>query len=1028
MTKRHMAKRCVLALTILSLCCATAYTDDSTNALKFRSIGPAVMGGRIDAVAVVEDEPSIIYIGTASGGLWKSTNMGTTWTSLFDGHNTSSIGDVALSHSDPDAVWVGTGEPNNRQSSSFGNGVYKSVDGGESFEHVGLEATEHIGKIVLHPRRPDRVYVAASGALWHSSEERGVFRTVDGGRRWEKVLFIDEDTGVTTLAMDPRNPDVLYAAAYQRRRKPWGFNGGGPGSGLYKTTDGGDHWRRLDDGLPEGDLGRIGVAIYRGDSRILYALIEHATEAGVYKTTNRGERWEKVNELNPRPMYYSKIFIDPTDADRVYVLGSSFHMSEDGGASFETNRDMTPSYDVGVHGDHHTLWIDPENPKHLVLGGDGGLYLSWDRAFHWRKVNNIPLGQFYGIAVDMDEPYNIYAGAQDTHSWMGPSATQNQIGILNSDWRQINFGDGMYQQADPTDSSIVYTESQGGNIVRLDRRSGDRKTIKPYPEEEGSRYRFHWTSPILISPHDAKTIYLGGNRLFISDDRGDSWRATEDLTRNEDRSELAIMGVLPDEGMLSRHDGVGAWGTITTVSESPAVAGTLYVGTDDGRIQLTRDGGESWESLEGNIRGFDPTRAKVSRVRASASSPSRAYVSFDRHHLGDFEPYIFVTDDFGRGWRRLDTRFPEKAGWVNVLVEHPRNPDLLFAGTETGLFVTMDRGVSWTRMEGDFPTVPVDDLVIHPRDNDLVVGTHGRSIYILDDITPLEQHDVSTASPEMFEPRDATIFLPWKHESYGAQAQFIGQNPEYGALLSYYLPKTVDGPVEPVQPVQIVVKDANGKTMRVLEGGGAEGFHRLTWDLRTGAPEDVPRGRGVLVPTGRYTAELGAAAGTRASFEVVLDPRLDIDTAELRERFEFQRDVNVLRERLGGEVAGAQKLADTIAKLEALFQEPEHMALQEALKSFEVKLAEARKAIGGGRPSFRNPNLLSRASRLFGELSGDAVRQGTMHAPTSTQQNRLDELVTEANEAITALNAIVDEALPPLNEQLKARGPLRLEK
>ena len=354
-----------------------------------------------------------------------------------------------------------------------------------------------------------------------------------------------------------------------------------------------------------------------------------------------------VSKVNPRPMYYSKIFIDPTDPDRVYVLGSSFHMSEDGGASFETNRDMTPSYDVGVHGDHHTLWIDPENPKHLVLGGDGGLYLSWDRAFHWRKVNNTPLGQFYGIAVDMDEPYNIYAGAQDTHSWMGPSATQNQIGILNGDWRQTNFGDGMYQQADPTDSSIVYTESQGGNIVRLDRRSGDRKTIKPYPEEEGSRYRFHWTSPILISPHDAKTIYLGGNRLFISDDRGDSWRATEDLTRNEDRSELAIMGVLPDEGMLSRHDGVGAWGTITTVSESPAAAGTLYVGTDDGRIQLTRDGGESWESLEGNIRGFDPTRAKVSRVRASASSPSRAYVSFDRHHLGDFEPYIFVTDDFG---------------------------------------------------------------------------------------------------------------------------------------------------------------------------------------------------------------------------------------------------------------------------------------------------------------------------------------------------------------------------------------------
>ncbi|TDI43573.1 MAG: hypothetical protein E2P02_11155 [Acidobacteria bacterium] len=1026
MSKRHIRIRCVLPLTLLlSLGSATAYTDDRTDALKFRSIGPAVMGGRIDTVAVVEDEPSIIYIGTASGGVWKSTNMGTTWKSLFDGHNTSSIGDVALSHSDPDAVWVGTGEPNNRQSSSFGNGVYKSVDGGESFEHVGLEGTEHIGKIVVHPSRPERVYVAASGALWHANEERGVFRTIDGGHTWEKVLFIDEDTGVTTLAMDPQNPDVLYAAAYQRRRTPWGFNGGGPGSGLYKTTDGGDHWRRLDDGLPEGDLGRIGVAIYRADSRILYALIEHATEAGLYRTTNRGEHWEKVNELNPRPMYYSKIFIDPTDPDRVYVLGSSFHMSDDGGASFTTNRDMTPSYDVGVHGDHHTLWIDPENPKHLVLGGDGGLYLSWDRAFHWRKVNNISLGQFYGIGVDMDEPYNIYAGAQDTHSWMGPSATRNQIGILNGDWRQINFGDGMYQQVDPTDSSIVYTESQGGNIVRLDRRSGDRKTIKPYPEEGGSSYRFHWTSPILISLHDAKTIFLGGNRLFISDDRGDSWRATEDLTRNEDRGELAIMGVLPDEGMLSRHDGVGAWGTITTISESPTSAGTLYVGTDDGRIQLTRDGGESWESLEGNIRDFDPMRAKVSRVVASASSPSRAYASFDRHHLGDFEPYIFVTDDFGRVWRRLDTAFPRKAGWVNVVIEHPRNPDLLFAGTETGLFVTMDGGASWARMEDGFPTVPVDDLVIHPRDNDLVVGTHGRSIYILDDLTPLEQHDVQTTSPEIFEPRDATLFLPWKHESYGAQAQFIGQNPEFGALLSYYLPAAVDGPIE------IVVKDTDGVTIRVLDGGGSEGFHRVAWDLRTDAPKDVPRGQGALVPTGRYTAELGTAmGGQRASFTVVLDPRLaeDIGTAELGERFAFQNESNVLRERLGGEVARAQKLSDTIAKLEALLEDPEDAALREALKGFETELAEARKAIGGGPRSFRNPNLLSRASRLFGELSGDAVRQGTLHAPTTTQRRRLAEIMTEADKAIAALHAIVDEALPSLNERLTARGPLRLGK
>ena len=453
--------------------------NDETSGLAFRSIGPAVMGGRIDAVAVVEDDPATFFIGTASGGLWKTTNMGTTWTSLFDGELTSSIGDVVIAPSDSDTVWVGTGEPNNRQSSSFGTGVYKSTDGGASFSRVGLEETEHIGKIAIDPRNPNRVFVAALGGLWRASEARGVFRTADGGRTWTKVLFIDEDTGVSTLAMDGGNPDILYAAAYQRRRTPWGFNGGGPGGGLYKTTDGGEHWERLESGLPEGDLGRIGIAVHRSDPRLVYALVEHASESGLYRSWDRGEHWKKVSDLNPRPMYYSKIFVDPIDERRIYVLGSSFHMSDDGGASFDTNRDMTPTYDVGVHGDHHSLWINPEDPENLVLGGDGGLYLSWDRAVNWRKVNNVPLGQFYGIGLDMETPYNIYAGAQDTHSWVGPSATRNQIGILNGDWKQTNFGDGMYQRADPTDASIVYTESQGGNIVRLDSRTGDRKVIKP---------------------------------------------------------------------------------------------------------------------------------------------------------------------------------------------------------------------------------------------------------------------------------------------------------------------------------------------------------------------------------------------------------------------------------------------------------------------------------------------------------------------------------------------------------------------
>ncbi len=506
---------------------AVAESRDETilEGLKFRSLGPAVMGGRIDDIAVMESQPWIFYVGTASGGLWKTTNNGTTWESVFDGQSTSSIGDVTLSPTDPDIVWVGTGEPNNRQSSTFGDGVYKSTDGGKTWRHMGLRDTQSIGRIVIHPRNPDIAYVAALGHLWGANEERGVFRTTDGGESWEKMLYIDEDTGVVDLTMDSVNPQILYAASYQRRRTPWGFNGGGPGGGLHKTTNGGKTWTRLTRGLPKGDKGRIGVDLYRKDPRILYALVE-AQEGGLFRSEDRGESWERVNKLNPRPMYYSKLRVDPNDAKRLYVLGAPFYVSDDGGKTFQRNTDMTPVTISEFTEITIRLWVDPANSRHLILGGDGGLYFSWDAGKTWDKINNIPIAQFYAIGVDMQEPYFIYAGAQDTHSWGGPSATRNHIGILNDDWFQINFGDGMYQQVDPTDPNTVYTESQGGNIVRFSRRTGDRKVIRPHPSEGEESYRFHWTSPIRISPHDAKTIYLGGNRLFISRDRGETWTAT----------------------------------------------------------------------------------------------------------------------------------------------------------------------------------------------------------------------------------------------------------------------------------------------------------------------------------------------------------------------------------------------------------------------------------------------------------------------------------------------------------------------
>jgi photosystem II stability/assembly factor-like uncharacterized protein len=987
--------------------------------LSFRSIGPAVMGGRIDAIAVDERDPSTIYVGTASGGLWKSTNMGTTWSPLFDDEETSSIGDVAMAPSDPDFLWVGTGEPNNRQSSTFGLGVYRSENGGESFERVGLENTEHIGKVVVHPREPGQVFVAALGPLWGSSEHRGVYRTLDSGKTWQKVLFVDENTGVSTLQMDPVNPDVLYAAAYQRRRTPWGFAGSGPGSGLLKTSDGGNEWRRLRDGLPEGPLGRIGLSIYRSDTRIVFAIVEHETEGGVYRSTDRGERWEKRSSHNPRPMYYSKIFVDPNDADRVYVLGSSFHVSDDGGRTFVENEGMSPTYDVGVHGDHHALWIDPSNSRHLVLGGDGGLYYSWDRGATWDKVNNIPLAQFYGIAVDMDEPYNVYGGAQDTHSWMGPSATRNYIGIVNSDWVQTNFGDGMYQQTDPTDPTIVYTESQGGNVVRLDRRTGDRKAIKPYPKEGEDDYRFHWTAPLLVSRHDPRVLYIGGNRLFVSEDRGDNWTASADLTWNEDRDELPIMGSVPNESTLSRHDGVSDWGTVTTIAESPASSAIVWVGTDDGRVQLSRDGGKTFESREGNLRALEPRRATVSRIVASHAAEGRAYLSFDRHQLGDFAPYLFVTEDFGESFRALGGGLPEK-GWVNVVLEHPRNPELLFAGTETGLFVSFDRGASFARMTGNFPTVPVDDLAIHPRENDLVVGTHGRAFYILDDVEALERHRPGGDSIELFDVRKATVFLPWKHESYGAQRQFVGENPPFGALVTYRLAGASGD-------VSIRIEDSDGNPVRTLSGPSGDGFHRVVWDLRTESPEGVRRGRGPHVPPGRYRVELSVGSERReTTVDVAIDSRVDVGAAESRERFDFLVRTNALRSRLAAAASRAESLRKRIDAEKEVLSASDHAELRERMNEFVAEIEVKEKAVGGGPPSFQNPNLSARVGSLFGEIDGSGVQQGSLRGPTPTQQRRLLALEKEADDAMQKLDGAINGAVEELNERLQKIGALRI--
>ena len=943
--------------------------------LPLRSIGPAVMAGRVSDLAVVPGRPHEFYVATASGGLFRTRNNGATWDALFDRFGTTSIGAVALSPSDPATVWVGTGEPANRQSSSFGDGVYVSFDGGDSFRHAGLEETEHIGRIVPDPDQPRRAFVAALGPLWSSGGQRGVFRTEDGGATWEQVLEISADTGVVDLEMDPRNPAILYAGAYTRRRTPWGFNGGGTEGGIFRTTDGGDTWERLTEGLPEGPVGRIGLEIAGSDPLSVFALVEHATDSGLYLSRDRGASWEKISDLNPRPMYYSHVEVDPTDIRRVYVLGSQVHLSDDGGRTFRTNRDMTPTYDIGVHGDHHALWIDPEEPAHLILGNDGGIYESWDRAVTWRKINNIPLTQFYAISLDMETPYNIYGGAQDTHSWVGPSATRNQAGILNSDWRQTNFGDGMDQEAVPRESGIALVSSQNGNIVRFDTATGNRTTVRPFPEEDADRYRFHWLSPMASSPHTAGRVYFGGNRLFLSDDLGSDWRATDDLTLREDRSELPILGVLPAEGMLSMHDGVSDWGTLTTLAESPLVPGLLYVGSDDGRLARSDDDGHNWEFLEAGLP-LEALRATISRVAPSAHQEDRVYVGVDRHHLGDFAPYIFVSEDRGASFAPIGAGLPR--GWVNDVVEHPQGENLLVAGTEVGAFYSFDRGSSWVRVGGGLPHVPVDDIEIHPRERDLVLGTHGRSIYILDDSAPLAWHDPETSAAELFEPRPALVFLPWKHESYEAQARYAGENPPVGALLTVFLPDAEGA------PPALEIRDSSGEVVASPAVEARSGFQRIVWDLRAGAAsEDAPGICGAApprVPTGTYEVRLtGAGDVAPVPLEVQLDPSVAVTEAAYAQRAAFLAEIRAaIREACRvGEAAG----------------DPD--ALSDAAREAARQLRP-----GGG---FRNPSTLARLGRLYGEFTGDDVRQGTLDAPTMVHRRRFEALRTQIEEAIAVV-------------------------
>ncbi len=877
----------------------------------WRAIGPANMGGRVDDIAVVESDPSTIYVGFATGGIWKSTNNGTTWTPIFDTYPVSSIGDIAIAPSNPDIVYVGTGEPNNRQSSSFGAGVYKSVDGGKTFQEAGLKETQSIARIVVHPKDPNTAYAAVVGHLFGPNKERGLYKTTDGGKTWTNTKFIDENTGFTDVVMDSSNPNVLIAASYQRRRTPWGFNGGGAGSAIWKTTDAGRTWTKLTNGLPANPLiGRIGLDIARSKPSTIYASIEvgpsggtgagvnddgtlvppgqrgaggggsgggrgqapppDPNKSGVWRSDDGGKTWRFLSNQGDRWMYYSQIRVDPTNPEIAYQGGAPFFKSMDGGKTWATVQGIP-------HSDHHAIWIDPRDGKHILLGNDGGFDVTYDRGDSWEYVNNLPVGQFYAISADMRKPYYICGGLQDNGSWCGPSGTRSGNGILNSDWYRVGGGDGFYTQNDPSDWTVVYSESQDGATNRVELRSGRSNSIRPRgpgagrgggaaasaagetPDPSvqaaaqfgfggnqnpnvvptppaGTFYRFYWNTPFILSPHNPRTIYLGGDRLFRSYDRGETWVASQDLTKNIGRNDRPILGVEGSAPMASKHDGAASFSNIVTIGESPLVPGIVWVGTNDGNLQVSRDSGNTWKNVVDNVPGV-PRETHVSRVEPSHYDAGTCYVTFDGHRTDDHKPYVFKTTDFGETWTSISSNLPQ--GNVNVVREDPKNRNLLYLGTEYAFFVSLNGGREWKRFMNGMPTVRIDDILVHSRDNDLIVGTHGRSIYVMDDITALQQLSETTTTSDvvMFDIRPATAWVTDIQKAISSEGAklFRGQNPAQGSAISYWLKNATGG------DVRVTITDVTGREIRNLTGSKNAGLNRVQWDLRAGGGG---RGRG----------------------------------------------------------------------------------------------------------------------------------------------------------------------------------------
>ncbi|HET6266292.1 MAG TPA: glycosyl hydrolase [Acidobacteriota bacterium] len=992
---------------------ADVKVDSNTfGAITARSIGPAKMSGRIEAIDAVASDPKIVYVGAASGGVWKSINGGTTFKPIFDKY-TQSIGAVTVDQAHPDTVWVGTGESDTRNSSSVGTGIYKSTDAGESWTLMGLENSERISRIVVDPKNSNTVYVAVPGHLWNSSEDRGIYKTTDGGKTWAKVLYVNADTGAADIAIDPQDPNFVYASMWQFRRLPYFFTSGGTGSGLYKSRDGGKTWKKLTAGLPEGELGRIAIAVAPSRPSVIYANIE-AKKTALYRSDDMGETWKWINNdfnVQVRPFYFSHIYVDPTDYKRVWKPGFFLIGSTDGGDAF-SNPSQTP------HGDLHALWINPSNPFQMFLGTDGGVYKTDDKGSHWQMIKDLPVSQFYHVSFDMERPYNLYGGLQDNGSWVGPS--QGISGIQSQDWKNIGFGDGFYAWQDPTDKNIVFSEFQGGELLRFHRATHEFKSIKAYPAASDPKYRFNWNTPIEINPKTPSVMYVGSQFLLKTTDKGESWqKISPDLTTNDPakQKQEESGGLSVDNSTAENHC------TIVTISASPLDENLIWIGTDDGNLQLTRDGGKTWTNVVANVPGV-PKNTWVTTVEASGHDAATAFATFDAHQTGDMKVYVYKTTDYGKSWTSISTDAIK--GYAHVIRQDVVNPKLLLVGTEFGLFVSIDGGTQWAQFTGGLPNVAVRDIAIHPRESDVILATHGRGIYIIDDITPVRKltPEIMDAKAAILEARSAPVHFITFEQDFPGDEEFVGQNLPDVAYVTYWLKdRAITG------DTRVEITNSEGKLMASLPGGKRKGINRVEWYTRLKPPKTSPTPEltnfllfGPNVPIGNYTVKLIRGADTyTGQVTLVDDPRLSYSTEDRK----VQSDATMKLYDLQGDLAYvADSCANARDQAKDRAKKLGKDAASKNLDAFSTKMDNFRKTLVASKEGFitGEEQLRERVVDLYTMISLCAQK------PTQSQLDRLKVLEQQIQKAEADYDAIIKKDLDGINSQLKAKklDPIKL--